>query len=83
MFTIFTIAYIIIFAFIGATFKFIKIIITVPAKGLSGMWGLFYNNNKSIKKGEKSKQLVKPQSSPKLGDVILTLTLVILKIDNF
>ena len=64
-FTIFTIAYIIILAFIGATFKFIVIIATVPAKGLLGILGLFYNNSKGAKKGEESKQLVKPRSSPK------------------
>ena len=49
MFTIFTTAYIIILAFIGATFKFIVIIATVPVKGLLGILGLFYNNSKSAK----------------------------------
>ena len=49
----------IIFAFIKATFKFIGIIATVPAKGLLGMLGLFYNNSKSAKKGKESKQPVK------------------------
>jgi len=55
LFTIFAIAYTIIFAFIGAIFKFIGIIAIVLVKGLLGMLGLFYNNSKSIKKGEKSK----------------------------
>jgi len=31
----------------------------VPAKGLLGMLGLFYNNNKNIKKREESKQPIK------------------------
>jgi len=47
--------YTIIFIFIEATFEFIRIIATVPAKGLPGMLGLFYNNGKGAKKGEKSK----------------------------
>jgi len=59
LFTIFTTVYTIIFAFIGATFKFIKIMATVPAKGLLGMLGLFYNNGKGAKKGEESKQPIK------------------------
>jgi len=46
----------------------------VPAKGLLGMLDPFYNNNKSAKKGEESKQFIKLQSSPKLGPVILSLT---------
>jgi len=54
-FTIFTTAYIIILAFIGATFEFIGMIVIVPAKGLLGMLGLFYNNSKGAKKGEESK----------------------------
>jgi len=58
LFTIFTIVYTIIFAFIGATFKFIKIMATVLVKGLPGILGLFYNNGKGAKKGEKSKQPV-------------------------
>ena len=58
-FTIFTTVYIIILAFIGATFKFIGIIATVPLKGLSGMLGLFYNNSKGARKGEESKQPIK------------------------
>jgi len=65
LFTIFTTAYIIILVFIGATFKFIVIIVTVPVKGLLGMLGPFYNNSKGIRKGEESKQPIKPQSSPK------------------
>jgi len=55
LFTIFIIAYIIILAFIGATFEFIGIIAIIPAKGLSGILGLFYNNNKGVRKGEESK----------------------------
>ena len=47
--------YTIIFAFIKATFKFIKVIATVPAKGLLGILGPFYGNNKSTKKEEESK----------------------------
>jgi len=54
LFTIFTTAYIIILAFIGATFKFIIVMATVPAKGLLGILGLFYNNSKSARKGEES-----------------------------
>jgi len=65
LFTIFTTAYIIILIFIGATFKFIIIIATVPVKGLLGILGLFYNNSKGTRKGEESKQPVKPRSSPK------------------
>ena len=59
LFTIFTTVYIIILAFIEATFKFIGIMATVPLKGLLGMLGPFYNNSKGAKKGEKSKQPVK------------------------
>jgi len=55
LFTIFAIVYIIIFAFIGAIFKFIKIMAIVPAKGLLGILGLFYNDGKGTKKGEESK----------------------------
>jgi len=65
LFTIFITAYIIILAFIGATFKFIVIMATVPVKGLLGILGPFYNNSKGAKKGEESKQFIKPQSSPK------------------
>ena len=59
MFTIFATVYIIILAFIKATFKFIKIIVTVPAKELLGILGPFYSNNKSAKKEEENKQLAK------------------------
>ena len=38
---------------------------TVLAKGLLGMLGLFYNNSKGARKGEESKQPIKPQNSPK------------------
>ena len=51
--------YTIILIFIKTTFKFIGIMVIVPAKGLLGMLGPFYNNSKGIKKGEKSKQLIK------------------------
>jgi len=44
---------------------------TVPLKGLLGMLGPFYNNSKGAGKGEESKQPIKPQSSLKLGDIIL------------
>ena len=54
-FTIFITVYIIILAFIGATFKFIRIIAIVLVKGLLGMLGLFYNNSKDTKRGEESK----------------------------
>jgi len=55
---------------------------TVPVKGLPGILGLFYDNSEGVKKGEESKQPVELQSSPKLGDMILTLTPVILGADN-
>ena len=42
--------------FIKATFKFIGIIATVLVKGLLGMLGLFYSDNKNTKKEEESKQ---------------------------
>ena len=58
-FTIFTTVYIIILAFIGATFKFIGIIAIVLLKGLLGILGPFYNNSKGAKKGEESKQPIK------------------------
>jgi len=54
-FTIFTIVYTIIFIFIEATFKFIRIIVTVLAKGLPGMLGLFYDDGEGAKKEEESK----------------------------
>jgi len=55
LFTIFITAYIIILTFIGAIFEFIGIMATVPAKGLLGILGLFYNNSKGTRKGEESK----------------------------
>jgi len=82
LFTIFITAYIIILAFIGATFKFIIIMAIVPVKELLEILGLFYNNSKGAKKGEESKQPIKPQSSPKLGHKILTLTPIILGTNN-
>ena len=45
----------IILTFIGAIFKFIGIIVTVPVKGLLGMLGPFYSNSKGARKGEESK----------------------------
>ena len=65
--------YTIILIFIKTTFKFIGIIATVLAKGLSGMLGPFYNNSEGAKKGEESKQPIKPQNSSKPGNMILTL----------
>ena len=59
LFTIFITVYIIILAFIGATFKFIGIIVIVLVKGLLGMLGLFYNNSKGARKREESKQPIK------------------------
>jgi len=59
LFTIFATVYIIILAFIGATFKFIGIMAIVLLKGLLGMLGPFYNNSKGARKGEESKQPVK------------------------
>ena len=82
MFTIFTIVYTIILAFIKGTFKFIEIIATVLAKGLPEMLGLFYSNSKSIKKGKESKQPIKLQSSSKLGDIIPTPIFVISGTDD-
>ena len=55
---------------------------TVPAKGLLGILGLFYNNGKGAKKGEESKQPIKPRSSPKLENVILTATPITFRTDN-
>jgi len=81
-FTIFATVYIIILAFIGATFKFIGIMATVLVKGLLGILGPFYNNNKGAKRGEESKQPIKSRVSPKLGDAILTLTPMILGTNN-
>ena len=74
--------YTIILIFIKATFEFIGIIVTVLAKGLLGMLGLFYNNSEGVKKGEESKQPVKPQSSSKLGDAMLTPIPTILRTDD-
>ena len=54
----------------------------VLAKGLLGILGLFYNNNKGTKKGEESKQFIKLRSSPKLRSAILTLTPITLGINN-
>jgi uncharacterized membrane protein len=65
LFTIFITVYIIILAFIRATFKFIEIIAIVLLKGLLGMLGPFYNNSKGARKGEESKQPIKLQSSPR------------------
>jgi len=65
LFTIFTTAYIIILAFIGATFKSIIIMAIVLVKGLLGILCPFYNNSKGARKGEESKQPIKPRSSPK------------------
>jgi uncharacterized membrane protein len=81
LFTIFAIVYTIILAFIRATFEFI-IMAIVLVKGLPGILGLFYNNSKGARKGEESKQPIKPRSSSKLGYVILTLTPAILGTDN-
>jgi len=55
---------------------------TVLVKGLLGILGLFYNNSKSAKKGEESKQPVKLQNSLKLRHIILTPTSIILGINN-
>ena len=54
----------------------------VLVKGLLGMLGLFYNDSKGTKKGEESKQPIKPRSSPKLGYTIPTLTPATLGTDN-
>jgi len=81
-FTIFVMVYTIILTFIGATFKFIETMATAPVKGLSGMLGPFYNNSKGAGRGEESKQPIKPQVSPKLGDVIPTPTPTTLGTDN-
>ena len=55
---------------------------TIPVKGLLDILGPFYNNSKGAKKGEESKQPIISQSSLKLRDAILTLTLIMLGIDN-
>jgi len=82
LFIIFIIVYNIIFIFTKATFKFIKIIAIVPAKGLSRILGLFYNSGKGTKKEKENKQPVKLRRSPKLRDIILTLSPIILGINN-
>jgi hypothetical protein len=82
LFTIFIIVYIIILIFIEATFKFIEVIVIVLLKGLLGILGPFYNNNKGARKGEESKQPIKLRSSLKPGDIILALTPVILGTNN-
>ena len=46
------------------------------------MLGLFYNNSKGARRGEESKQPIKPRSSPNLGDAIPTLTPAILGTNN-
>ena len=71
-------AYTIILVFIGTTFKFIKIMVIVLAKELLGILGLFYSNNKSTKKKEKSKQPTKPQRSFKLRNTVPTLISIII-----
>jgi len=82
LFTIFTTVYTIILAFIGATFKFIETMAIVLVKGLLGILGPFYNNSKDAKRGEESKQPIKPRVSPKLGDAIPTPTPITLGTDN-
>ena len=47
-----------------------------------GILGLFYNNSKGARKGEESKQPIKPQSSLKPGDAVLALTPATLGTDN-
>ena len=81
-FTIFVTVYTIILTFIAATFEFIRIIATIPVKGLPGMLGPFYNNSKGAGKGEESKQPIKPQTSPKLIHVIPTPTSATLGTNN-
>jgi len=55
----------------------------ILAKGLLGILGLFYNNNKGARKRKESKQPVEPRSSSKLGHIILTPTPTTLGIDDF
>ena len=74
--------YIIILAFIGAFLKFIRTIAIELVKGLLGILGLLYNNSRSARKGEESKQPINPRSSPNIGDTILTLTLTTLRADG-
>jgi len=47
-----------------------------------GILWLFYDNNRDVKKGEGSKQLINLWSFPDLRDVVLTLTPVILRTSN-
>jgi len=54
----------------------------VPVKGLSEMLGPFYDNSKGARREEESKQPIKPQVSPKLGDAIPTLTPITLGTNN-
>ena len=54
----------------------------VLLKGLLGILGLFYDNSEGARKGEESKQPIKPRSSLKLGDAILALTPAILGTNN-
>jgi len=49
---------------------------------MSGMLGLFYNNNRDIKQGEGSKQPINLRNFPNPGDTVLTLTPVTLKTNN-
>jgi len=46
------------------------------------MLGPFYNNNRDIKKGKKSKQPIDLQSFPNPGDAVPTLTPAILRTSN-
>ena len=55
---------------------------TVLVKELLEILGLFYSNNKNTKKKEESKQPIKLQCSPKLGDAVPTLISIILGTDN-
>ena len=48
-----------------------------------GMLGLFYNNNKNIKKGKGNKQFINLQSFFNLKDTALNLIFTILKTNNF
>ena len=68
--------------FIKATFKFIGTIVTVLVKGLLGILGPFYSNNKSAKKEKENKQFTKLQYFSELGDAVLTLIPIILGTNN-
>jgi len=48
-----------------------------------GILKLFYNNNEDIKKGEENKQLIDLRNFPNLGNVVLTLTPIILRTGDF